>query len=147
MIPTSGLWKKSLKPRLRIQIRPQERKVKKIYSHILNQHAFRHHMFDPSLLMANSEQSYVVKFWSYLFEEYFGARRDIYLQWGDTTSKSCKQEDLRFCLDLRIIAFTGSQNVDVVNGEAAKMTATNEDKYYYDKRKAVLAAKNHLNYL
>ncbi|KAG1075675.1 hypothetical protein G6F42_025590 [Rhizopus arrhizus] len=97
--------------------------------------------------MANSEQSYVVKFWSYLFEEYFGARRDIYLQWGDTTSKSCKQEDLRFCLDLRIIAFTGSQNVDVVNGEAAKMTATNEDKYYYDKRKAVLAAKNHLNYL
>ncbi|KAL7308115.1 hypothetical protein PS15m_012009 [Mucor circinelloides] len=65
-------------------------------------------MFDPSLLMANSEQSYVVKFWGYLFEEYFGARRDIYLQWGDTTSKSYKEADLGFRLDLRIIAFTTS---------------------------------------
>ncbi|KAI7888278.1 uncharacterized protein EV154DRAFT_518175 [Mucor mucedo] len=125
----------------------EERKVKKIYSHILNQHAFRHHMFDPSLLVTYSEQSYIVKFWGYLFEEYFGIRSDIYLQWGDTTSKSCKEAGLGFRLDLRIIAFTSSQNVDVLNGEVAKMTAANEDKYYYDKRKAVLAAKNHLNHL
>ncbi|KAL9560242.1 hypothetical protein PS6_000318 [Mucor atramentarius] len=84
VIPTSGLWEKSLKP-VELDadftdiILGQEYKYSREY--LLNQHAFRHHMFDPSLLMANSEQSYVVKFWGYLFEEYFGARRDIYLQW------------------------------------------------------------------
>ncbi|KAG2204589.1 hypothetical protein INT47_012648, partial [Mucor saturninus] len=116
----------------------------------LNQHAFRHHMFDPSFLVTYSEQSYIVKFWGIdkdfhtfryvMTKKYFSKR-------GDTKSKSCKEADLCFRLDLRIIAFTSSQNVDVLNGEVAKMAATNEDKCYYDKRKAVFAAKNHLNYL
>ncbi|CAO3702912.1 unnamed protein product [Rhizopus stolonifer] len=63
---------------------------------------------------------------------------------GDTKFKSCKEANLGFRLDLRIIASISSQNVDVLNGEVAE---TNEAKYYYDKRKAVLAAKNHINHL
>lgn len=43
---------------------------------------------------------------------------------GDTKFKSCKEADLGFRLDLRIIAFTSSQNFDVLNGEVVKMAAT-----------------------
>jgi hypothetical protein len=123
----------------------QERAVKNIYRHILDQHAFRQHMFSEDSLNKYSEQSFIVKFWGYIFESYFGRRNHVLLQWGDTISNSCKVSNLEFRLDLRIILTAGNQSLELCNGELAKKTAINESKYYSDKLKAILVAKQHLN--
>lgn len=48
--------------------------------------------------------------------------------------------------DLRIVSEAeNSKAFDTLNGEFAKVTATNKRKYYGDKTKVVLAGKCHLN--
>ncbi len=64
---------------------------------------------------------------------------------GDTISDGCKTNSLTFRLNLRII-INGKKKLDCCNGEFARRTATNESKLYYDKSKATLAAKCHLNH-
>lgn len=59
----------------------------------------------------------------------------------------CKRLNLDFKLDIRFIAETTKNPIDVANGEFAKIQAATKSKYYSDKLKAVLTAKCHLNHL
>ncbi|KAG2228816.1 hypothetical protein INT48_006020 [Thamnidium elegans] len=101
-------------------------------------------MFSDQYLNACSENSLIVKYWGTVFETFFPHTKDIFIQWGDTISPGCKSKPLNFRLDLRIIVNYG-EKVDLCNGEFARKTLTAESKFYYDKEKAVLAAKCFLN--
>ncbi|KAG1048238.1 hypothetical protein G6F43_009358 [Rhizopus delemar] len=59
----------------------------------------------------------------------------------------CKRLNLDFKLDIRFIAETNKNPVDISNGEFAKVQAATKSKYYSDKLKVVLTAKCHLNHL
>ncbi|KAG2237526.1 hypothetical protein INT48_005562, partial [Thamnidium elegans] len=114
----------------------------------LYQHSYCYHLFNPNVMNTYSEQSYILNFWGYLFETYFGERSDICQQWGDTISDSCKDSNLNFKLDLQIIVSNmNHENIDLGNAEFAKQAVTNKNKYYNDKTKSLLAAKVHLNHI
>ncbi|KAI8373237.1 uncharacterized protein BYT42DRAFT_63165 [Radiomyces spectabilis] len=72
----------------------------KIYSHIINQHAFHGSMLLGDYLNLCSEQSLIVKFWGYLFFEAFMSRNgDGFLQWCDPISESCKSNQTQCKMD------------------------------------------------
>lgn len=64
---------------------------------------------------------------------------------GDTVSTSCKESNLAFKLDIRMIAEKDGTEVDVMNGEVASVSLSNRGKYYKDALKLALSAKQHLN--
>lgn len=51
---------------------------------------------------------------------------------GDTISSSCKESNLAFKLDIRIISEKDDLEVDVMNGEVASVSHSNRGKYYKD---------------
>lgn len=60
-------------------------------------------------------------------------------------SPSCKSSSLALKLDIRFVVDADQSVIDASNGEFAKTKAATKSKYYYDKLKAVVAAKIHLN--
>ncbi|KAI8058782.1 hypothetical protein BDF21DRAFT_429993 [Thamnidium elegans] len=124
-----------------------ERAVHNIYKYVLEQHAFRSFMLTNAYIDACSEQSINIKYWSYLFETYFGRNRNIFLQWGDTIAADCKNSSLSFKLDLRIIVNIEKTDHDIIAAELAPPTTTINSKLYNDKLKLALVSKCHLNSL
>lgn len=65
----------------------------------------------------------------------------------DTVSVDCKNVDLSYRLDLRIITDTVKGPIEAATGEFASIKAITEGKLYNEKLKTVLASKCHLNSL
>ncbi|CAO3699365.1 unnamed protein product [Rhizopus stolonifer] len=126
---------------------PQERVIKDIYRHILQQHAFKGHMLTDNYFLNCSELSTITKYWSPILESYFGEKKNLFVQWGDTLSVDCKSLNLNYKLDLRMVVGTERGPVEAATGEFASDKATTEGKLYRDKLKSVLASKCHLNAL
>lgn len=63
----------------------------------------------------------------------------------DTISSSCKESNLAFKLDIRIISEKDILEVDVMNEEVASVSQSNRGKHYKDALKLALSAKQHLN--
>ncbi|KAG2229734.1 hypothetical protein INT48_002068 [Thamnidium elegans] len=120
--------------------------IKRIYIDILERHLIHSYSLSDAYLKKCSEQSTIIKFWSYLFEQFF-SKKSLFVQWGDTVSPECKRLTLDFKLDIRFISEAEKGFIDITNGEFAKFHAATKSKYYNDKLKAVLAAKCHLNHI
>ncbi|KAI7893555.1 uncharacterized protein EV154DRAFT_479306 [Mucor mucedo] len=116
-------------------------RFKRIYINILEKHVLTPHMLIDSYVAKCSELSMIIKFWSYLFEQYF-SQASLFLQWGDTISDECKRMSLDFKLDIRFYSTTIPKSW--IFGTANLRT---KGKYYHDNAKAVLTDKYHLNYL
>ncbi|RCH81004.1 hypothetical protein CU098_005532, partial [Rhizopus stolonifer] len=102
-----------------------ERILKKICVHILYPCVYNPSSLKDKYLKKCSEQSLVIRFWGNLFEYYFGHEQNVLLQWGDTISSSCKESNLAFKLDIRIISEKDDLEVDVMNGEVASVSHSN----------------------
>lgn len=126
---------------------PKERAIKDIYRHIIQQHAFKGHMLSDQYFLKCSETSLISKYWGPIFEAYFGESRHMFIQWGDTISIDCKNEELKCRLDLRIITDTEQGHIEATTGEFASTKATINGKLHKDKLKSVLVSKCHLNSL
>ncbi|KAI8968012.1 hypothetical protein BDF20DRAFT_898370 [Mycotypha africana] len=50
-----------------------QRHLFNIYRQILEMHLYKQYLFKPQTVAAYSEQDFIVKFWSYAFEEVFSA--------------------------------------------------------------------------
>ncbi|KAI7888555.1 uncharacterized protein EV154DRAFT_553773 [Mucor mucedo] len=86
---------------------------------------------------------YQIKFWGVIFEAFF-YNDDYMLHWGDTVSKPCKRNNLRFKADLRIVVM--SKDEDVVDGRTAEVAKkASPKKLFMDKLKSVLGTKCHVN--
>ncbi|ORE02674.1 hypothetical protein BCV72DRAFT_265066 [Rhizopus microsporus var. microsporus] len=66
---------------------------------------------------------------------------------GDTVSADCRNADLNYRLDLRVITDTEKGPIEATTGEFASTKAITEGKLYNDKLRSVLAFKCHLNSL
>ncbi|ORE05645.1 hypothetical protein BCV72DRAFT_229433 [Rhizopus microsporus var. microsporus] len=92
-----------------------------------------------------SEQDYIVKFWSYVFEEAF-SNSGLYLHLDDTQPlKAKKKEKVTLKIDLRILYSLNSKQSNLRVGEFAKKATV--CKLYHDKLKQVLITKYHLKHL
>jgi hypothetical protein len=49
----------------------KERRYVNIYKYILEMHLYKNYLFKPQNVKVCSEQDFIVKFWSYVFEEDF----------------------------------------------------------------------------
>ncbi|KAI8881077.1 hypothetical protein K501DRAFT_189768, partial [Backusella circina FSU 941] len=90
-----------------------------------------------------SEQDFVVKFWSYIFEEAF-SNSGLCLHWGDTIPKRAKKyEKIEMKIDLRILFCANTKRSDLSVGEFAQKSIPS--KLYNDKLKQVTITKYNLN--
>ncbi|KAG1455318.1 hypothetical protein G6F55_007139 [Rhizopus delemar] len=96
-------------------------------------------MFSHKYITACSEQSLIVKFWSNIFEIFFGGEK------GDTTSAECRNMSLNLKLDIRTVTQLENGEISTFNSEFARPTAITLTKCYEDKMKSVLVGKAHLN--
>ncbi|ORX62546.1 hypothetical protein DM01DRAFT_267575 [Hesseltinella vesiculosa] len=112
---------------------------------MLERFAYSQHLLEDTYLEACSEESLVIKFWAYPFEQFFERQQQLFLQWGETISPSCKNSHLNMKLDIRIILSTQGNAYDAGMGEVAKVKAQTASKFYGDKLKSALASKIHLN--
>ncbi|KAI7863152.1 hypothetical protein BDF14DRAFT_1973317 [Spinellus fusiger] len=126
---------------------PRERAIKDVYKHITQQHAHKGHMLSDEYFSQCSELSTITKYWSPIFESYLGEKRRVFIQWGDTLSIDCKNSNLNYKLDLRLITDTEKGPIEAVTGEFASTKTTLGGKLYSDKLKSVLTSKCHLNAL
>ncbi|GAA5817191.1 hypothetical protein MFLAVUS_010734 [Mucor flavus] len=122
-----------------------ERAIKMIYMHILDQIVNKPILFTTTTQKKLSEMSFIVKFWGPVMEQYFDPNV-YFVQWGDTKSPYLMHSNIGFKLDLRIvITDINDKEVDVFTGEFASYTATIASKMNRDLLKSVLATKGHLN--
>ncbi|KAI7900441.1 uncharacterized protein BX663DRAFT_517600 [Cokeromyces recurvatus] len=122
-----------------------ERILKRISVHILYPFAYNISSLEDNYLKQCSEQTLLVRYWANLFEYYFSTEQNVFLQWGDTISLSCKQAKLLFKLDIRLISKKHTSEMDVANGEVASVASSTKSKYYIDALKLTLSSKQHLN--
>ncbi|KAI7888557.1 uncharacterized protein EV154DRAFT_604744 [Mucor mucedo] len=125
-----------------------DNKLTLLYS--LCMHIDKPHLFSKASRKEYSEFDYQIKFWGVIFEAFF-YNDDYMLHWGDTVSKPCKRNNLRFKADLRIVVM--SKDEDVVDGTTAEVAKkaqpfyfnTSPKKLFMDKLKSVLGTKCHVN--
>ncbi|KAG0166061.1 hypothetical protein DFQ28_009056 [Apophysomyces sp. BC1034] len=123
------------------------RRIRNTVLYILDQHVYDSNMLSDNCLKNCSEQSLIIKFWSYAFEQLLGSGSDVFLQWGDTLSSQAKDIGAVSRLDLRIIIYNQTADIEASTGEFANHNTINKSKLYGDRLKSVLASKVHLNYL
>ncbi|KAG1580080.1 hypothetical protein G6F48_010694 [Rhizopus delemar] len=69
----------------------------------LEMHLYKQYLFKPQNVKLYSEQDFIVKFWSYVFEEAF-SNSGLCLHWGDTKpGKVKKNEKIDMKIDLRVL--------------------------------------------
>ena len=108
-------------------------------------HLYKNYLFKPQNVKLYSEQDFIVKFWSYVFEEAF-SNSGLCLHWGDTMpARAKKNEKIEMKVDLRILYCSNTKRSDLGVGEFAKKAIPS--KLYYDKLKQVTITKYHLNTL
>ncbi|KAI7847744.1 hypothetical protein BDC45DRAFT_575527 [Circinella umbellata] len=91
-----------------------------------------------------SELDLQVKFWGFVFETWLGASQRVMLHWGDTMSEPCKDLNLRFKFDLRLLIWKEDGPIfDGGTGEVARRATVS--KLFSDRLKSVLATKCHMN--
>lgn len=123
----------------------KERRCVNVYKYILEIHLFKNYLFKPQNFKLYSEQDFIVKFWSYVFEEAF-SNRGLCLHWGDTMPKKAKKyEKIDMKIDLRILFCSNTKRPDLSVGEFAKSAIPY--KLYHDKLKQITVSKYHLNTL
>ncbi|KAI9262219.1 hypothetical protein BDA99DRAFT_70653 [Phascolomyces articulosus] len=121
--------------------------AKKIYTHIMDFHTYKQHQLSDDFISKCSEMSIATKFWSPIFETFFGYDKNLFIQWGDTLSFDCMDESLPFRLDIRMILEAEKKTVEAATAEIASHSRSISSKLYNDKLKSVLASKCHLNAL
>lgn len=122
-----------------------ERAIKMIYVHILDQLVNKPVLFHELSQKSFSEMSFLVKFWGPVIELFFDANK-CFVQWGDTTPPQLSISNLHFNLDFRIIVNDiNTDELDVVTGELAKKSSTIPSKLYKDFLKSALTTKINLN--
>ncbi|KAG2213414.1 hypothetical protein INT47_009087 [Mucor saturninus] len=120
----------------------KERRLKKIYSFILDMHLYNNKKFKKNKVKAYSEADYIVKFWGYIFESFF-VETNFDTFWGDTLNEVCKKEGLQLKLDFRLGIFSLGSSYDTATGEFAKKATTT--KQFGDKLKPIIATKGVIN--
>ncbi|KAI9261343.1 hypothetical protein EDC94DRAFT_127701, partial [Helicostylum pulchrum] len=60
-------------------------------------------VFHEDRIKMYSEEDYIVKFWSFIFESFFGTDEHIFLHWGDTEAESCKKFGLKMNIDMHMM--------------------------------------------
>ncbi|CAO3691591.1 unnamed protein product [Rhizopus stolonifer] len=121
----------------------KERRYINIYKYILEIHLYKDYLFKLQNVKAYSEQDFIIKFWSYVFEEAF-SNSGLYLHWGDTKSTTAKKNiKIDMKIDLRILFCSNTKRSDLSGGEFAKKAIPS--KLYNDKLKQVTISKYHLN--
>lgn len=58
-----------------------EENVKDIYLHILKMHDRKPFVFDQERIILYSEEDYIVKFWAFIFENFFGTDEHLFIHW------------------------------------------------------------------
>ncbi|CAO0790353.1 unnamed protein product [Mucor circinelloides] len=123
----------------------EQRRRINIYSYILEMHLYKLYLFNHQNMKLYSEQDFIVKFWSYIFEEAF-SNSGLCLLWGDTKPrKAQKKENINMKIDLRVLYCSNTEKPDISVGEFAKKAVPS--KLYLDKLKQVIISKYHLNAL
>jgi hypothetical protein len=123
----------------------KERICVNVYKYILEMHLFKNYLFKPQNFKLYSEQDFIVKFWSYVFEEAF-SNSGLCLHWGDTMPKKAKKyENIDMKIDLRILFCSNTKRPDLSVGKFAKNAIPY--KFYRDKLKQITVSKYHLNTL
>ncbi|KAI7861396.1 hypothetical protein BDF14DRAFT_1870144 [Spinellus fusiger] len=118
--------------------------VKEIYLFILKLHYRKPFSFYQERIELYSEEDYVVKFWANVFESFFGSNEHLFLHWGDTQAKACKNNGLSMKLDMRIMIMKNGKHV-VEGGTCEYAKNPVRSKYFRDRLKLVLASKAYIN--
>lgn len=120
-----------------------EENVKDIHKFNLNMHLKKAFYFNSDRVKLYSEQDYVIKFWSYVFETFFGGNDHMFIHWGETISDSNRKDNLVMKLDMRLILMKNDKAImDASTGEyAARPTSS---KLYKDRLKLVLGGYSYL---
>ncbi|KAG2220954.1 hypothetical protein INT45_006487 [Circinella minor] len=129
------------------KMKPKTRKeetVLRIYNFILQIYIEKPWVLSKEYRNLYSEFDLQVKFWGFVFETWFGENQNIMLHWGDTMSTPCKNMNLRFKFDLRLLVWKEDGPIfDGGTGEVARRAT--QAKLFSDRLKSVLATKCHLN--
>ncbi|KAG2201064.1 hypothetical protein INT47_010816 [Mucor saturninus] len=121
----------------------EEESVQDIYKFILKLHTKKSFYFLNERILEYSEQDFIVKFWGYVMETFFGGDDHLLIRWGETMSSSNKKVNLRMKLDMRVMILKqGRYVMDGLNGEYARKHMNG--KLYKDRLKLVLGGMSYL---
>ncbi|KAI9311957.1 hypothetical protein BX666DRAFT_1867052 [Dichotomocladium elegans] len=104
-------------------------------------------MLADSYVQKCSELSIITKYWSVLFEAFWGYDRHVSIQWGDTLPAACIDVGLTFRVDIRVLLQTEFGDLEAATGEVISQKHLSASKLYREKLKSVLSSKSHLNTL
>ncbi|KAG1141383.1 hypothetical protein G6F37_007875 [Rhizopus arrhizus] len=122
-----------------------ERGIKMIHVHILDQVVNKPLLFTPASQQKFTEMSFLIKFWGPVIELFFDPNQ-YFIQWEDTTSPYLSVSNLHFNLEFRvIIKDINTDKLDVATGEVAREASITFSKVNYDFLKSTLTTKAHLN--
>lgn len=91
-----------------------------------------------------SEEDFIIKFWSYIFETFFGTDQNLFIHWGDTQASTNKKNGLKLNLDMRIMIMKNTKYL-MEGSDCEYARKPFPSKYFKDRLKLILATKAYSN--